>query len=258
MLYKLVCALCIVAASAFNAPAASKFGLAAAPAVRAVRAAPMVVMEEVEDKVKAIIAEQLGVEASSVLPGSSFTEDLGADSLDAVELIMAIEEVRPPRAERQRQRQHTHTLWAGRTLLHRAMEAGRLQQWAASLHATERCHAADNCCIFWSMEPCRFASEMPRVPVVTRDAFVRSPSVGSVVRRSGCACGAPHTNGRAGPHVVSHPAAAASLQQQQQRRHACDPAVIPARRWLTRPAPHTNVRARRPSTLRSPTRRPRR
>jgi len=92
MLYKLVCALCIVAASAFNAPAASKFGLAAAPAVRAVRAAPMVVMEEVEDKVKAIIAEQLGVEASSVTPESSFTEDLGADSLDAVELIMAIEE----------------------------------------------------------------------------------------------------------------------------------------------------------------------
>ena len=110
MLYKLVCALCIVAASAFNAPAASKFGLAAAPAVRAVRAAPMVVMEEVEDKVKAIIAEQLGVEASSVTPESSFTEDLGADSLDAVELIMAIEEVRTPCAERQRRRQHTHTL----------------------------------------------------------------------------------------------------------------------------------------------------
>jgi acyl carrier protein len=47
---------------------------------------------EVEEKVKAIIAEQLGVEMKLVLPGASFTEDLGADSLDAVELIMAIEE----------------------------------------------------------------------------------------------------------------------------------------------------------------------
>ena len=43
-------------------------------------------------QVKGIIAEQLGVELDAVLPGASFTEDLGADSLDAVELIMAIEE----------------------------------------------------------------------------------------------------------------------------------------------------------------------
>jgi acyl carrier protein len=43
-------------------------------------------------QVKGIIAEQLGVELDSVVPGASFTEDLGADSLDAVELIMAIEE----------------------------------------------------------------------------------------------------------------------------------------------------------------------
>ena len=43
-------------------------------------------------QVKGIIAEQLGVEIASVVPGASFTEDLGADSLDAVELIMAIEE----------------------------------------------------------------------------------------------------------------------------------------------------------------------
>eukprot|EP00308_Calcidiscus_leptoporus_P026546 CAMPEP_0119355320 /NCGR_PEP_ID=MMETSP1334-20130426/4162_1 /TAXON_ID=127549 /ORGANISM="Calcidiscus leptoporus, Strain RCC1130" /LENGTH=128 /DNA_ID=CAMNT_0007369113 /DNA_START=193 /DNA_END=580 /DNA_ORIENTATION=+ len=49
-------------------------------------------MEEVEDKVKSIIAEQLGVDIASVTPEASFTEDLGADSLDAVELIMAIEE----------------------------------------------------------------------------------------------------------------------------------------------------------------------
>ncbi len=46
----------------------------------------------VEEKVKAIIVEQLGVEESEISPDSSFTEDLGADSLDVVELIMAFEE----------------------------------------------------------------------------------------------------------------------------------------------------------------------
>merc|ERR1711933_159656 len=52
-----------------------------------------VVMEEdIAGKVKDIISEQLGVDAEKVTPDASFTEDLGADSLDAVELIMAIEE----------------------------------------------------------------------------------------------------------------------------------------------------------------------
>lgn len=46
----------------------------------------------VEDKVKSIIAEQLGVETSEVTEGASFTDDLGADSLDIVELVMAFEE----------------------------------------------------------------------------------------------------------------------------------------------------------------------
>ena len=59
---------------------------------RATKTTLSVTMDEIEDKVKSIIAEQLGVEAASVTPGASFTEDLGADSLDAVELIMAIEE----------------------------------------------------------------------------------------------------------------------------------------------------------------------
>ena len=45
-----------------------------------------------EDRVKAIIVEQLGVEADQVNPDARFTEDLGADSLDNVELIMAFEE----------------------------------------------------------------------------------------------------------------------------------------------------------------------
>ena len=45
-----------------------------------------------EDKVKSIIAEQLGVEGDEVTEGASFTDDLGADSLDIVELVMAFEE----------------------------------------------------------------------------------------------------------------------------------------------------------------------
>ncbi len=44
------------------------------------------------DKVNSIIAEQLGVEASEVTSDASFTDDLGADSLDIVELVMAFEE----------------------------------------------------------------------------------------------------------------------------------------------------------------------
>ncbi len=46
----------------------------------------------VEDRVKSIIVEQLGVDADEVTPDASFVEDLGADSLDTVELIMAFEE----------------------------------------------------------------------------------------------------------------------------------------------------------------------
>jgi len=46
----------------------------------------------VADKVKSIIAEQLGVKAEEVTPEASFIDDLGADSLDTVELVMAFEE----------------------------------------------------------------------------------------------------------------------------------------------------------------------
>ena len=45
-----------------------------------------------EDRVKEIIVEQLGVNAEQVTPEASFIDDLGADSLDTVELIMAFEE----------------------------------------------------------------------------------------------------------------------------------------------------------------------
>lgn len=49
-------------------------------------------MADVDGDVKKIIAEQLGVPESDVKPESSFVNDLGADSLDTVELVMALEE----------------------------------------------------------------------------------------------------------------------------------------------------------------------
>ena len=49
-------------------------------------------MSEVFDKVKKVVVEQLGVESSKVENSSSFISDLGADSLDTVELVMALEE----------------------------------------------------------------------------------------------------------------------------------------------------------------------
>ncbi|MBZ0089744.1 MAG: acyl carrier protein [Thermoanaerobaculia bacterium] len=49
-------------------------------------------MSSVAEKVKSIIVEQLGVEADEVTADASFTDDLGADSLDIVELVMAFEE----------------------------------------------------------------------------------------------------------------------------------------------------------------------
>ena len=48
--------------------------------------------EDIESKVKDIIVEQLGVDAAQVKPEASFVNDLGADSLDTVELVMALEE----------------------------------------------------------------------------------------------------------------------------------------------------------------------
>ncbi|GAP95235.1 acyl carrier protein [Leptolyngbya sp. NIES-2104] len=47
---------------------------------------------EIFDKVQKIVADQLGVDAEKVVPAASFANDLGADSLDTVELVMALEE----------------------------------------------------------------------------------------------------------------------------------------------------------------------
>jgi acyl carrier protein len=49
-------------------------------------------MSSIEERVAKMVAEQLGVKEDDVKPASSFVEDLGADSLDTVELIMALEE----------------------------------------------------------------------------------------------------------------------------------------------------------------------
>lgn len=49
-------------------------------------------MENIEQRVKKIVAEQLGVNESEIKNESSFVDDLGADSLDTVELVMALEE----------------------------------------------------------------------------------------------------------------------------------------------------------------------
>ncbi|MDM3872138.1 acyl carrier protein [Porticoccus sp. GXU_MW_L64] len=49
-------------------------------------------MSSIEERVIKMVAEQLGVKEEEVKPESSFVEDLGADSLDTVELIMALEE----------------------------------------------------------------------------------------------------------------------------------------------------------------------
>ncbi len=49
-------------------------------------------MVSVDERVKKIVAEQLGVDEEEVTPEASFVDDLGADSLDTVELVMAFEE----------------------------------------------------------------------------------------------------------------------------------------------------------------------
>ncbi len=49
-------------------------------------------MENIENKVKEIIIDKLGIEESEITDSASFTNDLGADSLDTVELVMSLEE----------------------------------------------------------------------------------------------------------------------------------------------------------------------
>lgn len=52
----------------------------------------MSITSTIEERVKKIVAEQLGVKEEEITPDASFVDDLGADSLDTVELVMALEE----------------------------------------------------------------------------------------------------------------------------------------------------------------------
>jgi acyl carrier protein len=71
---------------------ASATAFAPLPMIQQQRAVATSLFGAVEDRVKEIIASQLSVDASKVVPAATFVDDLGADSLDTVELIMAIEE----------------------------------------------------------------------------------------------------------------------------------------------------------------------
>jgi acyl carrier protein len=86
-MFKSIISLALVASAAAFAPAT--------PFVARTQVASnsaLFMSSELEEKVKNIIVEQLGVDADKVVPEASFIDDLGADSLDTVELIMAIEE----------------------------------------------------------------------------------------------------------------------------------------------------------------------
>lgn len=87
MFQKTLLALVVVGASAFAPQPAAFVGRRAAVATSLFMASA-----ELEAKVKGIIVSQLGVDADKVVPAATFVDDLGADSLDTVELIMAIEE----------------------------------------------------------------------------------------------------------------------------------------------------------------------
>ena len=78
----------------------------------------------VADKVKSIIVEQLGVDEEEVTPDASFVDDLGADSLDTVELVMAFEkefDIDIPDEEAEKLR----TVGAAMTYLHDKMGKGK-------------------------------------------------------------------------------------------------------------------------------------
>jgi acyl carrier protein len=68
-----------------------KLGIGGRP-TRAARRNDSTMAQDIETKVREKISEQLGVAADEVTPEASFIEDLGADSLDIVELVMALEE----------------------------------------------------------------------------------------------------------------------------------------------------------------------
>lgn len=90
-MFKSLLSLALVASVAAFAPSSPAF-MPRTAAVATTSNSALFMSAELEEKVKGIIVEQLGVEADKVVPSASFIDDLGADSLDTVELIMAIEE----------------------------------------------------------------------------------------------------------------------------------------------------------------------
>jgi acyl carrier protein len=74
----------------FDRNSFQQLGFSFAPAVQLILSEEN--MAAVDEKVKQIIVEQLGVDEGEVTPSASFVDDLGADSLDTVELVMAFEE----------------------------------------------------------------------------------------------------------------------------------------------------------------------
>jgi acyl carrier protein len=72
--------------------AASILGLAAQSTVIAITTEGFETMSDIAERVKKIVVEHLGVDAAKVTDNASFIDDLGADSLDTVELVMAFEE----------------------------------------------------------------------------------------------------------------------------------------------------------------------
>ena len=92
--FTLVVLAVVAALSQAFVPSANSRWAARTQARHAERVAPraMLVMSEVEGKLKEIVAEQLGVEESSITAEANFAADLGADSLDVVEMVMKIEE----------------------------------------------------------------------------------------------------------------------------------------------------------------------
>ena len=92
--FTLVVLAVVAALSQAFVPSANSRWAARTQSRHAERVAPraMLVMSEVEGKLKEIVAEQLGVEESSITAEANFAADLGADSLDVVEMVMKIEE----------------------------------------------------------------------------------------------------------------------------------------------------------------------
>src|SRR5580698_7047273 len=109
----------------------------------------------VEQKVKQIIVEQLGVDESQVDPTASFVDDLGADSLDIVELVMAFEEAFdldiPDEDAEDRDRQECHRLYrVEEESLAPRVSAWRSEFLGVTLETKSRSYRGGTCNLGWN------------------------------------------------------------------------------------------------------------